>query len=208
MFFQYWIGSMAPGWKATFSPAGGDRATLGVFVRGHGKNVHSFFRCFLKIFKAQKSAEYRNIKDLKILSIKHGGDPICVLPGNMAADCFMVTGGAAGQSGLAYSMRSGQICGLQAAKAVAAGDVSAKALSQYGRIWNSEFYWEYRMGRSALETLRMMKDEEIERLIHGLSGRRLVSDGSLIKKASYAGAKVALVRPRTILEIVQNLAKS
>ena len=26
MFFQYWIGSMAPGWKATFSPAGGDRA--------------------------------------------------------------------------------------------------------------------------------------------------------------------------------------
>ena len=43
MFFQYWIGSMAPGWKATFSPAGGDHATLGVFVRGHGQNVLPFF---------------------------------------------------------------------------------------------------------------------------------------------------------------------
>ena len=69
-FFQYWIGSMAPGWKATFSPAGGDYATLGVFVRGHGQNVHSFFRAFLKMFKAQKFAEYRKIEDLRILSIK------------------------------------------------------------------------------------------------------------------------------------------
>lgn len=207
MFFQYWIGSMAPGWKATFSPAGGDHATLGVFVRGHGQNVHSFFRAFLKMFKAQRSAEYRKIDDLKILSIKRGGDPICVLPGNMAADSFMVTGGAAGQSGLAYSMRSGQICGTVAAKAVASGDVSGKALSEYERIWNSEFYWEYRMGRSALETLRMMKDEEIDRLIRGLSGKRLVSDGSLLKKVSFAAAKVALVRPKTILEIARNLAR-
>lgn len=125
----------------------------------------------------------------------------------MAADSFMVTGGAAGQSGLVYSMRAGQICGTVAAKAVAAGDVSAKALSEYERIWNSEFYWEYRMGRSALETLRMMKDEEIDRLIRGLSGKRLVSDGSLLKKVSFAAAKVALVRPKTILEIIQNMAR-
>ena len=128
MFFQYWIGSMAPGWKATFSPAGGDRATLGVFVRGHGQNVQPFFRDFLKRFKAYKAAQYRDIEDLKILSVRRGGDPICVLPGEIVANSLMVTGGAAGQSGLAYSMRAGTICGSVAAQAVAARDVSRKGL--------------------------------------------------------------------------------
>jgi digeranylgeranylglycerophospholipid reductase len=207
MFFQYWIGSMAPGWKATFSPAGGDRATLGVFVRGHGQNVHSFFRSFLQKFKAYKAAEYRDIEEMKILSVKRGGDPICVLPGQVVADSFMVTGGAAGQSGLAYGMRAGTICGTVAAEAVLDGDVSRRSLSDYERQWNSEFYWEYRMGRAALETLNDLLDEEVDRLCLSLSGRTLISGGSFLKKAAFSGAKVALARPATILELARNLAR-
>jgi digeranylgeranylglycerophospholipid reductase len=207
MFFQYWIGSLAPGWKATFSPAGGDRATIGVFVRGHGQNVEPFFQGFLKRFMAYKATQYRHIEDLLILSVRRGGDPICVLPGEMVADSFLVTGGAAGQSGLAYSMRAGTICGTVAAEAVARGDVSREALSKYEQQWNREFYWQYRMGRSSLQTLAGMKDEEIERLVHGLSGKVLVSRGSFLKKAAYAGAKVALIRPRTLLDLAVNLAR-
>lgn len=74
----------------------------------------------------------------------------------------MVTGGAAGQSGLAYSMRAGTICGSVAGEAVAAGDVSRGSLSQYEKLWKREFYWQYRMGRASLRTLAMMKDEEID----------------------------------------------
>jgi digeranylgeranylglycerophospholipid reductase len=207
MFFQYWIGSMAPGWKATFSPAGGDRATLGVFVRGHGQNVQPFFRGFLKIFKAYKKAQYRDIEDLKILSVRRGGDPICVLPGEIVADSLMVTGGAAAQSGLAYSMRAGTICGSVAAEAVAAGDVSGKALSSYEKLWKREFYWQYRMGRASLQTLATMKDEEIDQLVSGLSGKTLISPGSFAKKAAYAGAVVALFRPRTVLDLAANLMR-
>ena len=207
MFFQYWIGSMAPGWKATFSPAGGDRATLGVFVRGHGQNVQSFFRSFLQRFKAHKAAEYRNIEEMKILSVTRGGDPICVLPGQIVADSFMVTGGAAGQSGLAYGMRAGTICGTVAAEAVADGDVSRQSLSDYERQWNAEFYWEYRMGRAALETLEDLKDEEVDRLCRSLSGKTLISGGTFLKKAAYAGAKIALARPATILDLLRNLAR-
>ena len=207
MFFQYWIGSMAPGWKATFSPAGGDRATLGVFVRGHGQNVQPFFRGFLKIFKAYKKAQYRDIEDLKILSVRRGGDPICVLPGEIVADSLMVTGGAAAQSGLAYSMRAGTICGSVAAEAVAAGDVSGKALSRYEKLWKREFYWQYRMGRASLQTLATMKDEEIDRLVSGLSGKTLISPGSFAKKAAYAGAVVALSLPRTMLDLAANLMR-
>ncbi len=207
MFFQYWIGSMAPGWKATFSPAGGERATLGVFVRGHGQNVQSFFRSFLQKFKAYKAGEYRDIEEMKILSVKRGGDPICVLPGEIVADSFMVTGGAAGQSGLAYGMRAGTICGTVAAEATAEGDVSCRSLSDYERQWNSEFFWEYRMGRAALETLQGLKDDEVDRLCRSLSGKTLISDGSFLKKAAYSGAKVALARPSTIFDLVMNLAR-
>lgn len=207
LFFQYWVGSMAPGWKATFSPAGGDRATLGVFVRGHGPNVQPFFREFLRRFKAFKAAQYREIEDIKILSMKRGGDPIAVLPGELAADSLLVTGGAAGQSGLVYGMRAGAICGTVAAKAVAAGDVSRKALSRYEQLWNAEFYWEYRMGRASLQTLAGMKDDEIERLLQGLSGTSLISRGSFLKKAAYLGAKVAVIRPRAMVDVIWNLAK-
>jgi digeranylgeranylglycerophospholipid reductase len=206
-FFEYWVGSMAPGWKATFSPAGGDYATLGVFVRGHGRNVHSYFRAFLKRFKATKAAQYRDIEAMKILSVRRGGDPIAVLPGEMVADSFMVTGGAAGQSGLAYGMRAGAICGAVAAKAAAAGDVSKKALSEYERSWSAEFLWEYRLGRSSLETLRNMEDREIDRLLSRLSGKILLSEGPLWRKAAYAGAKVALARPRTLFDLAWNLAR-
>jgi digeranylgeranylglycerophospholipid reductase len=207
LFFQYWVGSMAPGWKATFSPAGGDRATLGVFVRGHGPNVQSFFLEFLKRFKAYKAAQYRDIEDIKIRSIKRGGDPIAVLPGELAADSLLVTGGAAGQSGLVYGMRAGAICGMVAAKAVSASDVSRKALSRYKQLWNAEFYWEYRMGRASLQTLAGMKDNEIERLLQGLSETSLISRGSFLKKAAYLGAKVAVVGPRAMVDMIWNLAK-
>ncbi|OPY50174.1 MAG: Digeranylgeranylglycerophospholipid reductase [Methanosaeta sp. PtaU1.Bin112] len=207
MFFQYWIGSMAPGWKATFSPAGGDRATLGVFVRGHGGNVQPYFRNFLKLFKAYKASQYRDIEKLKILSVRRGGDPICVLPGEIVADSLMVTGGAAGQSGLAYGMRAGTICGSVAAEAVLAGDVSRRALCRYEQLWKREFYWQYRMGRASLQTLSKMTDSEIDRLVRGLSGKRLISEGSFAKKAAYAAGMVLLTRPRTALDLAVNLMR-
>ncbi len=207
MFFQYWIGSMAPGWKATFSPAGGDRATLGVFVRGHGQNVQPFFRSFFKRFKAYKKAQYKDIDDLKILSVRRGGDPICVLPDEMAADSLMVTGGAAAQSGLAYGMRAGAICGSVAAQAIVAGDTSSCGLSQYKKLWKREFYWQYCMGRASLRTLAMMKDAEIDGLVRGLSGKKLISSGSFPKKAAYSAAMVLLLRPQTVLGLAINLMR-
>jgi len=53
----------------------------------------------------------------------------------------------------------------------------------------------------------MMKDEEIDRLLHGLSGKRLISSGSFAKKAGYAAAIVLLNRPRTLLDLAVNLMR-
>ncbi len=207
MLFSYWIGSLAPGWKATFSPAGGDRATLGVFVRGHGQDVEPFFRGFLKRFKASRAGLYRKIDDLNIVSLRRGGDPICVLPGEIVADGLMVTGGAAGQSGLAYGMRAGAICGQVASQSAAAGDVSKRRLSSYEKLWKREFYWQYRMGRASLQTLAGMKDAEIDRLVRGLSGQKLISGGSFFKKAAFAAATTARIRPMTAIDLAMNLMR-
>lgn len=206
-FFEYWIGSLAPGWKATFSPAGGDLATLGVFVRGRGMNVSRFFQSFLGKFKAHKAGDYRKIEQMKVLSIKQGGDPIAVLPREIVRDGFMVTGGAAGQSGLIYGMRAGTICGTVAGESTFAGDVSRAALSRYERLWWSEFGWVYRLGRASLETLRNMNDRDIDRLVRGFSGKNLILEGSLCRKALNAGIKTTWVQPKAVLNLAFNIAK-
>ena len=206
-FFEYWIGSMAPGWKATFSPAGEDLATVGVFVRGHGMNVNPFFQSFLGRFKTYKAGAYRKIEQMKVLSIKQGGDPIAVLPGEIVSDGFMVTGGAAGQSGLIYGMRAGSICGTVAGESVSAGEVSKASLSRYERLWRSEFGRIYRLGRASLETLRNMSDRDIDELVRGISGKELILRGSLWRKALDAGIIVTSVKTRTVLDLAINIAR-
>jgi hypothetical protein len=52
-----------------------------------------------------------------------------------------------------------------------------------------------------------MKDEEIDRMVRSLSGKTLISPGSFAKKAAYAGAVVALSRPRTALDLAANLMR-
>ena len=208
--FEYFVGSLSPGWKATFSPAGGDNATLGIFVRGHGRNISPFLDAFLKRFAKHKAVTHSGIDkpgSLKITATKRGGDPIAVLPGELVADAFMVTGGAAGQSGLAYSMRAGTICGKVAAEAAISGDTSREALSRYTHLWRSEFYWEYRMARASLETLRRLSDSNIDELVKKLSGKKLLCEGPLYKKSMLACLKVTLASPLAAASMACNLLR-
>jgi len=63
------------------------------------------------------------------------------------------------------------------------------------------------MGRASLQTLAAMKDPEIDRLVRGLSGKRLISSGSFARKAILAGAATFLSRPRTVLDLARNLMR-
>ncbi len=204
--FEYFVGSISPGWKATFSPGGGDRATLGVFVRGHGRDVRPFLNRFVEMFKKYKSADY-DVREMKIVSMNRGGDAIATLPGEIISDSLMATGAAAGMSGMAYAMRAGSIAGEVAAGAVESGDVSKKGLSAYVRRWNREFGLEYRMGRASLLTLGRMADEEIDRLAAGLAKTDLDLSGSFFRKGLSAGIAMARSRPRTIPTLIRSLAE-
>ncbi|MHC1576234.1 MAG: NAD(P)/FAD-dependent oxidoreductase [Methanosarcinaceae archaeon] len=193
--FEYYVGSIAPGWKCTYSPCGGNRATLGMYVRRHGRDVSDFFDRWVEKFKKLKGLD-----DLTIVQRSTGGDPIITIPGTTVADGVMLVGGAAGQSGIGYSMHAGQMCGDVAADAVARGDVSSKALSQYRKLWNQEYRTEYYLGRLALETLRKMTDREIDGMMSTFEGEDIsFIQGDPLNKAIQTGLFMLRKNPMALL---------
>jgi flavin-dependent dehydrogenase len=193
--FEYYVGNHAPGWKSTYSPCGGNRATLGVYVRRHGRDVSDFFDTWVARFKALKG-----IENLTIISTSVGGDPIAAIPGDMVADGIMLTGGSAGQSGIGYGMHAGQMCGDVAADAIAKGDVSRRALSEYRRLWNEAYRTEYYLGRFALETLRKMSDNEINEMMKVFEGEDLkVLGGTPFNQAVQISRLILKKNPSALL---------
>ncbi|MDW7775677.1 MAG: NAD(P)/FAD-dependent oxidoreductase [Methanosarcinales archaeon] len=194
--FEYYIGRHSPGWKSTYSPAGGDRATLGVYVRRQGRDVSAFFDRWLKRFATMKGY---SVGDIEIKSRFTGGDPIATVPKQLVADGFMVTGGAAGQSGIGYGMRAGQICGEVAAAAVNENDLSKQRLKEYQKRWKGEFASEYWMGRMGLELVRKMTDKEIDTMVSVFAGRDLSSlSGTPIVQGVKTGLFVARHKPAAL----------
>ncbi|WP_094227185.1 NAD(P)/FAD-dependent oxidoreductase [Methanolobus psychrotolerans] len=193
--FEYYVGNHAPGWKSTYSPCGRNRATLGMYVRGHGKDVSDFFDGWLGNFKALKGLD-----EVKIISKSVGGDPIVAIPGELVADGIMITGGSAAQSGIGYGMHAGQMCGDVAADAIAKGDMSKNFLNEYRRRWNSAYRTEYYLGRFALETLRKMTDKEIDELMKVFEGEDLkVLGGSPFNQALQISKMILKNNPSSIL---------
>jgi digeranylgeranylglycerophospholipid reductase len=194
--FEYYIGAHSPGWKSTYSPAGGDLATLGVYVRRYGRDVSAFFDRWLERFAKLKGY---GMDDIEIIDTYTGGDPIATVPHQLVADGFMVAGGAAGQSGIGYSMRAGQICGDVAAVAVAEGDVTAGRLREYAKRWRREFASEYWMGRMGLELVRKMTNEEIDTVVSVFAGRDLSSlKGMPLVQAAKVGLFIARHKPAAL----------
>jgi digeranylgeranylglycerophospholipid reductase len=158
--FEYYVGNHAPGWKTTYAPRGGDNAAIGAYVRRCGKDATPYLNAWVENFKRLKG-----LKELEVVRKLSGGDPIVTLPNEYITDGIMVAGGAAGQSGIGYAMRAGQICGDVAADAIKKGDVSKSALSEYRKTWEKEFKVEHYLGRIGLETLRKMTDREIDEMV-------------------------------------------
>jgi|Deesub1362A_J573_1020465.scaffolds.fasta_scaffold00265_55 flavin-dependent dehydrogenase len=151
-YFEYFVGSVAPGWKATFSPLGGDFASAGVYVRRVGNPSDFFSRHMERLRKAKGN--------MKIVEVFEGGDPIAAMPWKLVGDGVVVCGGAGAQSGIMYGMRAGVIV----AESIAQGD-----LSLYQKRWERELMREYKLGRKALNMLMEMEDEDIDRFARALS---------------------------------------
>ena len=128
-------------------------------MRRCGKDATPYLDAWVERFKKLKGLE-----EIEVVRKLSGGDPIVTIPGEYITDGIMVVGGAAGQSGIGYAMRAGQICGDVAADAVKKGEVSKSVLSEYRKTWEKEFRAEHYVGRIGLETLRKMTDREIDEM--------------------------------------------
>lgn len=194
-YFEYYVGNHAPGWKSTYSPCGGNRATLGMYVRRHGMDVSDFFDTWLERFK-----KIKGLDDVKIISKSTGGDPIAAIPGKIVDDGVMVVGGSAAQSGIGYGMHAGQMCGGVAADAIKKGDTSKRFLSEYRKHWNDAYRTEYYLGRFALETLRKMSDWEVNGMMKVFEGEDLtVLGGSPFNQALHISKMIIKNNPSSIL---------
>jgi len=204
---EYYIGSHAPGWKSSFLPLGKNNAAVGVYVRRHGKNLKPYINNWVS--EIQKIKGFSE-DDMEIVSKKFAGDPIVTIPREIVKDGVMVCGGAAGQSGIGYAMRAGQIAGQVAARAIATDDTSLKTLLNYKKQWKSELWTEHVFGRLAFEAIRKMDDEELDEILEiyededlteKLKGNTMIQGisviGTLIRKKPSAILKAsALFRNR------------
>ena len=194
--FEYYVGNHAPGWKTTYSPRGGDNAAIGAYVRRCGKDATPYLNAWVENFKKLKG-----LKELEVVRKLSGGDPIVTLPNEYITDGIMIAGGAAGQSGIGYAMRAGQICGDVAADAVRKGDVSKNALSEYRKTWEKEFKAEHYLGRIGLETLRKMTDREIDEMVRVFEKEDLsFIHGSSVEQAMQVFAFMLKKKPSAILK--------
>ena len=164
---------------------------------------------WLKRFAEDKNIS--DVSDIRILRKHTGGDPIATIPNEIVSNGIMVTGGAAGQSGIGYGMRAGEICGMVAAKAIASSNTSKNALSEYRRIWGKEFKSEYMLGRSALETLRKLDNKEIDRLtgmFTDVNLTRVTGTGSPMSQAIRVMRFMLRNDPKTTLSLLAPLIKA
>jgi len=194
--FEYYIGNHAPGWKTTYSPQGGNNAAIGAYVRRCGRDATPYLNAWVEKFKKLKGLE-----ELEIVRTLSGGDPIVTLPNEYITDGIMVVGGAAGQSGIGYAMRAGQICGDVAADAVSKDDVSKNALLEYRKTWEKEFKAEHYIGRIGLETLRKMTDREIDEMVAVFEKQDLsFIHGSSVEQAIQVFAFILKKKPSALLK--------
>ncbi len=157
-YFHYFIGKeVAPGWKATISPKGDSKASVGVFVRG--TNPKTFFDKFL---------EREMFNQSKITKIVKGADQIITMPNDLVSNNLMAVGGAAGQAGIAYGMAAGILCGEIAAEAVIKGNCSKRFLLRYVKRWKRLFLNHYRAGRLGLTTMERMSDADLDVIVRAL----------------------------------------
>ncbi|MDY0129210.1 MAG: NAD(P)/FAD-dependent oxidoreductase [Methanosarcina vacuolata] len=194
--FEYYVGNHAPGWKTTYSPRGGDNAAIGAYVRRCGTDATPYLNAWVENFKKLKGLD-----ELEVVRKLSGGDPIVTIPGEYITDGIMVVGGAAGQSGIGYAMRAGQICGDVAADAISKGDVSKSVLSAYRKKWEKEFLAEHYLGRIGLETLRKMTDREIDEMTTVFEKEDLsFIHGSSVEQAMQVFAFMLKKKPSAILK--------
>ncbi|OUJ19094.1 Geranylgeranyl reductase flavoprotein [Methanonatronarchaeum thermophilum] len=156
--FHYYIGKkISPGWKATISPKGDGKASIGSFVRN--TDPQKYIDRFL---------DREMFKDAEIIRKQKGEDQIITIPSQLVGERVMVAGGAGGQAGIPFAMAAGRLAGNVAVRALNQNNLRKESLMEYQDRWRKKYLKYYRLARFSLKTIEKMNDQEIEEVMKAL----------------------------------------
>ena len=166
---QYHIGwSMAPGGYGWVFPKGDKKANVGLVMWVDPKEKKTAID-YLNEFVAAR------FPNRSILAQVVGGIPVTNVLPEMVADGYMAVGDAAHQSdpltagGIGPGMCGGSMAGQVAVEAIKAGDVSAKFLKKYDRMWDADWGKTYRRLYRIRHALLKVPEDKLSQIIRQAS---------------------------------------
>lgn len=158
----------SPGGYAWVFPKGEDKANVGLGILGkHGSRAKP--TVLLDRFVQSHFPRAR------IISRTVGGVPVGRLPKRIECDGLMLAGDAAHQvnclngGGLSYALAAGNLAGKTGAFGLLQKDVSAGALREYRKAWDSKLGKQQVRSFHLKEAMLMLKDEEMNAVAERLS---------------------------------------
>ncbi len=168
---EFYFGSkITPAGYAWVFPKGEDMANVGIGILGSRMQRTPIE--YLKGFVDSTPG----LKKGRVIEINGGGVPVCGPLPKTVKDNLLIVGDAAHQvnaltgGGIDSAMRASDIAGEVAAKAVAVGDVSEKALKEYEKRWREQMGKRLERYLKAKDVLLSMSDEDLDKLAKALQG--------------------------------------
>ncbi len=175
-------------------PKGKDRANVGIGICGSfgKKTAREYLREFVE--------KHEWLRNGSILEANAGGIPVGGFLKNMVLNGFLVVGDAAHQvnpihgGGMKEAQIAGRIAAQVIAEALEKGDVSAKSLEKYNKIWWRERGKELEKVQKLREVVERLSDEDLNFLADNLRGEDLINftHGKGLAKL----AKILLKKPK------------
>ena len=166
---QYHIGwSIAPGGYCWVFPKGDNQANVGLVMWVDPKATKTAID-YLNEFVAAR------FPGRSILAQVVGGIPITNVLPQMVTDGYMAVGDAAHQSdpltagGIGPGMYGGWFAGQVAVEAIRAGDVSARFLKKYEKLWDERFGKTYRRLHRIRHALLKVPEEKLSSIVRQAS---------------------------------------
>jgi len=154
-------------------PKGDDMANVGIGIVGSMSDDGRRAKDYLDKFITAHPEFFAKASPVEINS---GGIPVSAAMKSFVMDGFMVVGDAAQQvnpihgGGIGIAMKAGKIAGEVAARAIKEGDVSAKRLYEYEKLWREDEGRHLHKAYHLRLFLERLEDEDFERLAEFVTG--------------------------------------
>lgn len=194
---EFYFGrEVAPGGYAWCFPKGEGHANVGLGIRIPlaRDSALNYLKRFAK--------NHPGLRKGSVLEVNSGAVPVGGFLDRMVLDNFMAVGDAAHHvnpvhgGGISEAFVGGRIGGEIAVKAIKAGDTSAKALSEYEKIWEEKRGRRLKKLLKLREVMESLSDQDLNWLAGYLQGEDLVelAKGSGFRKL----ARVLMKKPRLL----------